>query len=299
MPLCVGASGPYFRSRDVFLLMYPLGHFVRFQIVDCLSTIQNRTLFKETVRDIEQGVHRSGEPALAETSDFKAEPPAGIDPIGASSEGASLYELIREDIIEGRLAANERLVVTDLARRHGTSTNPVREALQLLRGEGFVTFLPNRGARVRPIDQDFVRDIYEIGVLIEPALTRWFVNMATGEDIAELERIQDLIEENNFADTFRHSELDTAFHTVMYQRHYNRHAAELWWKHREVLRAVSRRFSFTLARRAAILREHRELIAHVKAGNADEAADLIARHVDGSGRHVLEHMRARNAARAG
>ena len=131
---------------------------------------------------------------MAETSDFKAEPPAGIDPLGASSEGASLYELIREDIIEGRLAANERLVVTDLARRHGTSTNPVREALQLLRGEGFVTFLPNRGARVRPIDQDFVRDIYEIGVLIEPALTRWFVNMATVEDITELERIQVLIE---------------------------------------------------------------------------------------------------------
>lgn len=236
---------------------------------------------------------------MAETSDFRAKPPVGIDPIGASSEGASLYELIREDIIEGRLAANERLVVTDLARRHRTSTNPVREALQLLRGEGFVIFVPNRGARVRPIDQDFVRDIYEIGVLIEPALTRWFVNMATGEDIAELERIQSLIEENNFADTFRHSELDTAFHTVMYQRHYNRHAAELWWKHREVLRAVSRRFNFTLARRAAIMREHRELIGLVKAGDAEKAAELVSRHVEGSGRHILEQMRARNAARAG
>jgi DNA-binding GntR family transcriptional regulator len=236
---------------------------------------------------------------LAEIGPFKAKPPVGADPLGASSEGASLYELIREDIIEGRLAANERLVVADLAWRHGTSTNPVREALQLLRGEGFVTFVPNRGARVRPIDQDFVRDIYEIGVLIEPALTRWFVNMATAEDIAELERIQSLIEENNFADTFLHSELDTAFHTVMYQRHYNRHAAELWWKHREVLRAVSRRFNFTLARRATIMREHRELIGLVKAGDAEKAAELVSRHVEGSGRHILEQMRARNAARAG
>jgi DNA-binding GntR family transcriptional regulator len=229
---------------------------------------------------------------------FKAKPPAGTD-LGASSEGASLYELIREDIIEGRLGANERLVVADLARRHGTSTNPIREALQLLRGEGFVIFSPNRGARVRPIDQDFVRDIYEIGVLIEPALTRWFVNMATAEDIAELERIQGLIEENNFADPVRHSELDTAFHTLMYERHYNRHATELWWKHRETLRAVSRRFNFTLARRAAILREHRALIALVKAGEADKAAEMIARHVEGAGRHVLEQMRARSAAEAG
>src|SRR6185369_9797895 len=242
--------------------------------------------------------NRSVNRSVGEMSTFKAKPPAGTDPIGASSEGASLYEVIREDIIEGRLAANERLVVADLARRHGTSTNPVREALQLLRGEGFVVFTPNRGARVRPIDQDFVRDIYEIGVLIEPALTCWFVTMATHEDIAELERIQKLIEDNNFADPLRHSELDTAFHTVMYQRHYNRHAAELWWKHREVLRAVSRRFNFTLARRAAVMREHRELIAHVKAGEADKAAETIKRHVAGSGRHLVEQMQALSAAKA-
>ena len=113
-------------------------------------------------------------------SDFKARPPVGIDrDRRLDSEGASVYQLIRDDIIEGRLKPNERLVAADLARRHGTSTNPVREALQLLRGEGFVIFAPNRGARVRPIDQDFVRDISEIGVLIEPALTRWFVGMAT------------------------------------------------------------------------------------------------------------------------
>jgi DNA-binding GntR family transcriptional regulator len=174
----------------------------------------------------------------------------------------------------------------------------VREALQLLRGEGFVTFAQNRGARVRPINRDFVRDIYEIGVLIEPVLTRWFVGMATEADIAELERLQDLIEENNFADPYRHSELDTAFHTVMYQRHYNRHAAELWWKHREVLRAVSRRFNFTLARRITVIREHRELIRLVKAQDADRAAEVIALHVEGSGRHILEQMRALNAVEA-
>ena len=69
----------------------------------------------------------------------------------------------------GRLKADQRLVGADLAKRHGSSTTPVREALQLLRGEGFVIFTRNRGARVRPIDRDFIGDIYEIGVLIEPS----------------------------------------------------------------------------------------------------------------------------------
>ncbi|NMA98062.1 MAG: GntR family transcriptional regulator [Phyllobacteriaceae bacterium] len=231
--------------------------------------------------------------------DFKAQPPMGIGPSGATPAADSVYELIRDDIISGRLAANSRLVVAELAKRHNTSTNPIREALQMLRGEGFVVMSPNRGARVRPIDQEFVRDIYEIGVLIEPALTRWFVGMATQQDIEQLEAVQAEIEANNFADQVKHSELDTRFHTIMYERHYNRHAAELWWKYREVLRAVSRRFDFTLARRAQVLREHRELIRLIKDGEADKAAALVAQHVEGSGRHIVEHMRAAEAARAG
>ena len=85
----------------------------------------------------------------------------------------------------------------------------MREALQQLRGEGFVIIEPNRGARVRPIDEDFVRDIIEIEVLIEPALTRWFVGIATEADIAELEAIQAEIEALNFADRSAHGELDT------------------------------------------------------------------------------------------
>ncbi|HVY49941.1 MAG TPA: GntR family transcriptional regulator, partial [Devosia sp.] len=101
----------------------------------------------------------------------------------AAEQAGSVYELIRDDIISGRLAANQRLKVADLAERLGTSTNPVREALQQLRGEGFVVMTPNRGARVRPMDEEFIRDIYEIEMLIEPALTRWFVSMATDADI--------------------------------------------------------------------------------------------------------------------
>jgi DNA-binding GntR family transcriptional regulator len=236
---------------------------------------------------------------LGQTKGYKISPPEGIEAIDASSErAASLYETIRDDIISGRLKPNERLVVADLAERHGTSTNPVREVLQLLRGEGYVVFSPNRGARVRPIDHDFVRNIYEISALIEPMLTRWFVGMATHEDIAELERIENLIEANNFADPILHSGLDVEFHTVVYQRHYNRYAAEIWWKHREVLRAVSQRYHTTLIRRAQVIREHRELIQFIKAGEADKAASIVAQHVEGSGRHILEHMRAASTARA-
>jgi DNA-binding GntR family transcriptional regulator len=216
---------------------------------------------------------------------------AAVDEL-AHADSSGVYETLREDIIEGRLAPNERLVVGTLARRYGTSTNPVREALQQLRGEGFVVFLPNRGARVRAIDEDFLRDTNEIEMLIEPYFTRWFVGIATDIDIARMETIQAEIEANNFVDLARHNLLDTSFHRVVYDRHYNQHAFELWWKHREVLDAITRRFPMSLGRRTAVLREHRGLIAALKAEDAEAAAEVVREHVAGSGRHMIEQMRA-------
>jgi DNA-binding GntR family transcriptional regulator len=215
------------------------------------------------------------------------------------AKAVGVYELIRQDIVEGRISPNERLKVSVLAARYGSSTNPVREALQQLRGEGFVVFSHNRGARVRTVDEDFVRNIYEVEVLIEPYLTRWFVGVVTEADIRRLEDIQATIEDLNFADLAENSLLDTQFHRVLYDRHYNRHVVDMWWMHREILGAIGRKFPLSLGRRAAVLKEHRQLIACLRAQDAEGAGNVVAAHVEGSGRHTIEQMRAaRSGARA-
>ena len=236
--------------------------------------------------------HRSTSDGGGDAQPMGVSPGVDLPAFQAPDREASVYEAIREDIISGRIPANARLIVADLAERHGTSTNPVREALQQLRGEGFVVMAANRGARVRPIDQDFIRDIYEIEVLIEPALTRWFVGIATEADIAALEALHAEMLRLNYADPLRHGLLDTQFHHTMYERHYNRHAVDLWWKHREILRAISRRLPISLGRQATVMRDHQDVLDAIKAHDADAAAAVIARHVEGSGRHIIEQMRA-------
>ncbi|WP_421725012.1 GntR family transcriptional regulator [Bauldia sp.] len=221
--------------------------------------------------------------------------PSETDFLQADGDQAStIYELIRSDILKGQLTANERLKVAELAKRYGTSTNPVREALQQLRGEGFVVFLPNRGARVRPIDEDYVRDIYEIAALIEPHLIRWFIDVVSVEEIAEIEDIQRQMEEHNFRDYGVHSNLDTRFHSLMYERHYNRHAVDTWRRHRQILGSINvgTGLPFSLTRRAKIMEEHRALIEAIKNHRVDDAAKIIATHVTGSGEHIVDNMRS-------
>ena len=211
-------------------------------------------------------------------------------------EPGGVYELLREDILRGRLAANQRLKVSELAQRYGTSSNPIREALQQLRGEGFVVFSHNRGARVREVDEDFIRDVFEMEALIEPYLTRWFVGVVSAVDIDRLEAVQAEMEALDFADLGQHGALDTQFHCIVYDRHYNRHAFELWWRHREILGAINRGYPVALGRRAAVMREHRELIEALRCHDAERAAEVVERHVRGSGEHTVQQMRAARAA---
>jgi DNA-binding GntR family transcriptional regulator len=233
---------------------------------------------------------------MSAAMDISLEIAQSAGPASAAPGLDTVYEQVRQDIVEGRLPAGSRLKVADLAARYGTSTNPVREALQQLRGEGFVQFSPNRGARVRPIDADFIRNLYEVEALLEPYMTHWFVGLATDREIERMEALQDQIEATAFDDPPAYGRLDDQFHRIVYDRHYNRRAFELWWNHRDVLRAIGRRFPFSRARRQAIIVEHRELIACLKRHDADGAARAVATHVEGSGRHLIEHIRAEAAA---
>lgn len=210
---------------------------------------------------------------------------------GAQPSSNAIYERIRHDILSGALEANERLKVSALAKQLDSSTNPVREALQQLRGEGLVLFTPNQGARVRPIDMEFVRDVAEVGYLLEPYLLELFVETVSDEDIAELERIQNEIEALNFEDKARHTQLNNSFHESMYERHYNRVAYNVWKQHREVIGSISTRIPIAIGRQEAILREHRELIEAVRKQDVATAVSVLKQHIGDAGRHLVDQLR--------
>jgi DNA-binding GntR family transcriptional regulator len=218
-------------------------------------------------------------------------PNAEVDALAPAATGR-VYDRLLDDILAGLVPAGARLKVTELAKRYGTSTNPVREALQQLRGEGFVVIEQNRGARVRPIDESFVRDMYEINVLIEPYLVRWFADYATDADIGRMEAIQDEIEALGFERHDRYDQLDEQFHRAVYDRHYNRNAVELWHRYRKTLGTISRGLTIGRSRYAARQAEHRELIRCLKQQDAVGAVAAIETHVRGSGRHIIDLMRS-------
>ena len=78
-----------------------------------------------------------------------------------------LVDWARANIRTGKFAPGQRLIESDIIRETQMSRNKVREALQRLATEGLVTIEPFRGASVKSITRDEVRQIYQARMAIE------------------------------------------------------------------------------------------------------------------------------------
>jgi DNA-binding GntR family transcriptional regulator len=79
-----------------------------------------------------------------------------------SPSAPRLARAIREAILRGVYPAGVKLRQEELAASLGCSVIPLREALHTLASEGLVEFVPNRGARVRPISSKEMREMAEV-----------------------------------------------------------------------------------------------------------------------------------------
>jgi len=79
---------------------------------------------------------------------------------------------IRARILSGEIRAGERIQPAAIAKRLGISPVPVREALQALQGEGFVTIVGHRGAIAAPTSAKELDEFYQLREMLEPAAVR-------------------------------------------------------------------------------------------------------------------------------
>ncbi len=194
---------------------------------------------------------------------------------------AAIAEALRTDILSGALASGAQLRQDALAGAYGVSRIPVREALLALEGEGLVRIVPHKGAVVSALSAEEVGDVFDLRVLLEPRLARASIPLLTGEDLAELDAIQ-----ARFAEAIARQDralwgaLNAQLHLTMYRRApLPRSLAVV----AGLLQASERYTRMQMARAAADRRaeaEHADLIALCRAGKAEEAARLLAAHIE-------------------
>ena len=74
-----------------------------------------------------------------------------------------------------------------LSERFGVSRTPVREALRRLAALGLVSFIPNRGVRVRTLSHEELREAFLVRAELEGLVTEIAAQKLAGDDLHELE----------------------------------------------------------------------------------------------------------------
>lgn len=101
-----------------------------------------------------------------------------------------LTRAIRDAIVGGVFAPNQRLIEADLSASFGASRAAVRTALFELANDGLIDRLPNRGSRVRAISLDEAVEILEVRIGIEGLCAEKVAERVTDEEIAEFGRLR-------------------------------------------------------------------------------------------------------------
>lgn len=203
----------------------------------------------------------------------------------------SVYNAILDMIVNRTLQPGQHLVENELAVLLGVSRQPVREALQWLKNDGWVDLRPGQGAFVHTPTAAEADQLLAVRRLLETESARLAAQQATEAGVA---RLRELCRRGRAAheseDIAAVVELNAELHSAVTRLSGNDVLVELA---AQVDRRV--RWYYTpVARDRGELSwlEHAALIDAIAEGDADRAADVMRAHTEHTRRSYLEQQEA-------
>lgn len=196
--------------------------------------------------------------------------------VTSTTTRADLTKTLRDAIVSGEYAPNQRLIEADLSSTYGASRAAVRTALLELGTEGLVDRLPNRGSRVRAIPLTEAIEILEVRMGLEGLCAAKAAENITDTEIAEFRRLRADILAAAESDLFEYSRLNQLLDRRIRELAHHPTAVTIL----ERLRAQGVRHQFRLAfypgRAAVSAPEHAAIIDAIVARD-DAAAERTTR----------------------
>lgn len=198
--------------------------------------------------------------------------------------GAGLvFETLRGEILALALPPGTSLSRSDLQKRFGLSSTPVRDALMRLREEGLVDIFPQHATMVSIIDLDLAQQAQFLRRSIELEAVR---SLALAPDAALIERLRSLIRQQAvFAELGEYAAFtsaDQSFHRAMYD---SLKIGSLWHLVRRQSGHIDRlrRLNLPVAgKMREIVQDHTAIVAAMAERNPELAQEALRRHLSHS-----------------
>lgn len=183
-----------------------------------------------------------------------------------------LTATLRASILHGDFPPGSRLRQVEVADRFGVSPVPLREALTALEREGLVTRRPRRGWYIVQLDEDEIREIFELRMMLEPKAVQDALARISDEEVARLEALAARL--LNERDPAQHFELREQFYSTLYGAS---------GKRRLVFMILNLHNQLVMHLRLQRVHDsnhaHEELMDAIRARDADRASRLVQIHL--------------------
>lgn len=189
------------------------------------------------------------------------------------------YRAIKAMILRGELTPGERIEQDVIADTLGLSRMPIRAALQKLGVEGLVSIHHYRGATVRPFSLRELEELYLVRQELEGLALREAISHITPQILAELEMIcaeaDAEVQKDHWPGVLSNNQ---RFHFTLYEVAQRPVLLEMLvnvWernsRYRNLFNVASERL-----REAQV--EHRQILEHLRSGNAQAAERTLWEH---------------------
>ncbi len=210
-------------------------------------------------------------------------------PGGHRTLAEKAFASLHQAIITGEVGPGERLPIEELAETLEMSPMPIREALRRLDAAGLVEHVPHRGARVRDLSIDDLREVYEVRLALEPLAITHAAERFTDADAAAagaaLARHVRAYRKGTAHEAFA---AHTEFHFALYQ------AARSRW----LMRLITPLWESSERYRLALPPRYRRALEERRAEHERILQACVDRDPEAAARELHDHL-ARTANRVG
>ena len=215
-------------------------------------------------------------------------PVSGIDKNARKIVRPTTVELVtramRQMILSGSLAPGEVLRQEALAEELGVSRVPIREAITRLRSEGLLEVVPHKGAYVRDLSIEEVRETFEIRLKLEPWI---FAEAIARIDDHEIGKAEQLVVEMDRSSDDEWGRLGWRFHETLYRPAQREITLEML---RVLNDRSDRYFRYQVAKlpiRKQAYDEHMQLVNACRKRDVKAGARLLQEHLEQASKQIV------------
>ncbi|MCF6368069.1 GntR family transcriptional regulator [Rhizobium halophilum] len=194
-----------------------------------------------------------------------------------------VYDLLRDEILDLKLAPGSLLDEVQLAERFEMSRTPIREALVRLSGEGLIETLPNRSTMVSNIDFLNLHTFFDALVLMYRVTTRLAAEKHRSDDLQAIKVLhEDYADAVAARDALTMIATNVAFHAAIAEAGRNPYFTALFRRlldeGRRILRLYYQSYEEQFPQR--FVDEHAKIIAAIEARDLEKADQLGKTHAE-------------------